>query len=209
MKRAAVPLLAGLLLAGCTSTADEPAAVVITPSNTTGFAGTSLDEPLPKPDVTLTDTKGEDFNIAEDTKGRVTALYIGYTHCPDVCPTTMADLSVAMGELPQDVADQVDVVFITTDPDRDTPKAIGKWLSSFTWDKAIGLTGDFKDIKSASDTVGIFIDPPVKNKDGTVTVEHGAQVILFGADDQSDLIFTSGFEPQDVAHDLQRLVEQQ
>src|SRR5690606_11651309 len=117
MKRAAVPLLAGLLLAGCTSTADEPAAVVITPSNTTGFAGTSLDEPLPKPDVTLTDTKGEDFNIAEDTGGRVTALYIGYTHCPDVCPTTMADLSVAMGELPEDVADQVDVVFITTDRD--------------------------------------------------------------------------------------------
>ncbi len=209
MKRAAVPLLAGLLLAGCTSTADEPAAVVITPSNTTGFAGTSLDEPLPKPDVTLTDTKGEDFNIAEDTKGRVTALYIGYTHCPDVCPTTMADLSVAMGELPEDVADQVDVAFTTTDPDRDTPKAIGKRLSSFTWDQTTGLTGDFADIKSASDTVGIFIDPPVKNKDGTITVEHGAQVILFGKDDQSDLIFTSGFQPEDVAHDLQRLVEEQ
>lgn len=204
----AVPLLAGLLLAGCAS-ADEPAAVVITPSNTTGFAGTTLDEALPKPDVTLVDTKGKDFNLAEDTKGRVTALYIGYTHCPDVCPTTMADLSVAMGELPQDVADQVDVVFITTDPDRDTSKAIGKWLSSFTWDKAIGLTGDFKDIKSASDTVGIFIDPPVKNEDGTVTVEHGAQVILFGKDDTSDLIFTSGFAPQDVAHDLQRLVEEE
>ncbi len=208
MKRA-VLLLAGLLLAGCAGTDDGPAAVVITPSNTTGFAGTSLDEPLPKPDVTLTDTKGEDFNVAKDTEGRVTALYIGYTHCPDVCPTTMADLSVAMGELPPDVADQVDVVFITTDPERDTSKAIGKWLSSFTWDNITGLTGDFADIKSASDTVGIFIDPPVKNKDGTITVEHGAQVILFGKDDTSDLIFTSGFAPADVAHDLQRLVEEQ
>jgi protein SCO1/2 len=204
----ALLMLAGVLLAGCAS-AEEPAAVVITPSNTTGFTGTSLDEPLPKPDVTLTDTEGEDFNIADDTKGRVTALYIGYTHCPDVCPTTMADLSVAMGELPADVADQVDLVFVTTDPDRDTSKAIGKWLSSFSWDKITGLTGDFKDIKSASDTVGIFIDPPVKNPDGTVTVEHGAQVILFGKDDQSDLIFTSGFAPEDVAHDLQRLVEEQ
>ena len=57
--------------------------------------------------------------------------------------------------------------------------------------------------------MGIFIDPPVKNKDGTITVEHGAQVILFGKDDQSDLIFTSGFQPEDVAHDLQRLVEEQ
>ncbi len=201
---AAVLLLA---LAGCGAAADEPAAVVVTPSNTTGFLGTSLDEPLPKPDVTLTDTDGEDFSIAEDTKGRVTALYVGYTHCPDVCPTTMADLSVAMGELPPGIADQIDVVMITSDPDRDTPKVLGKWLDSFTH-RGIGLTGDYEDIQAAAQSVGIFLDPPVKNDDGTITVEHGAQVILFGKDDQSDLIFTSGFQPPDVAHDLQRLVEE-
>ncbi len=201
---AAVLLLA---LAGCGAAADEPAAVVVTPSNTTGFLGTSLDEPLPKPDVTLTDTDGEDFSIAEDTKGRVTALYVGYTHCPDVCPTTMADLSVAMGELPPGIADQIDVVMITSDPDRDTPKVLGKWLDSFTH-RGIGLTGDYEDIQAAAQSVGIFLDPPVKNDDGTITVEHGAQVILFGKDDRSDLIFTSGFQPPDVAHDLQRLVEE-
>ena len=84
-RAAAVLAAAGLLLAGCTSTADEPAAVVITPSNTTGFAGTSLDEPLPKPDVTLTDTKGEDFNIAEDTKGHGNS--VGRHHVsPEYCP---------------------------------------------------------------------------------------------------------------------------
>lgn len=208
MRTLLVTAAGALLVAGCAS-ADEPAAVVITPSNTTGFLGTTLDEPLPKPDVTLTDTQGKPFNVAEDTRGRVTALYIGYTHCPDVCPTTMADLSVAMGALPPDVAEQVDVVFITTDPDRDTSKTIGRWLNSFSWDGITGLTGDFKDVKSAADTVGIFIDPPVKNPDGTVTVEHGAQVILFDNDDQSDLIFTSGFAPEDVAHDLQRLVQEQ
>ena len=208
MKTVYAVACAAVLLTGCSS-ADEPTAVVITPSNTTGFLGTTLDQPLPKPDVTLTDTNGKPFNIAEDTKGRVTALYIGYTHCPDVCPTTMADLSVAMGSLPPEVAEQIDVVFITTDPERDTSKAIGKWLNSFSWDSITGLTGEFTDIKTAADTVGIFIDPPVTNPDGTVTVEHGAQVILFDNDDQSDLIFTSGFEPEDVAHDLQRLVEEQ
>lgn len=196
-----------LVMAGCGSTTEEPAAVVVTPSNTSGFSGTSLDEPLPKPDVTLTDTDGKPFTIAEDTKGRVTALYVGYTHCPDVCPTTMADLSVAMSQLPKQVADQVDVVMITSDPRRDTPKVLGRWLDSFTH-RAVGLTGDYPDIQQAAKSVGIFLDPPLKNPDGTITVEHGAQVILFGQDDQSDLIFTSGFQPADVAHDLQRLVEE-
>jgi protein SCO1/2 len=133
---------------------------------------------------------------------------VGYTHCPDVCPTTMADLSVAMSKLPEEITDEVDVVFVTTDPNRDTSKVIGKWLNSFSWDGITGLTGPFKDVKETADSVGIFIDEPVRNPDGTYTVEHGAQVILFGKDDTSNLIFTSGFQPEEVAHDLQRLVQQ-
>jgi protein SCO1/2 len=207
MKRLIVVAVAGLLAACAPSSDEPPVAVVATPSNTTGFLGTTLDEPLDKPDVTLTDTSGEPFNMADDTEGRVTALYIGYTHCPDVCPTTMADLSVAMGMLPADEAAQVDVVMITSDPGRDTPKVFGKWLKSFTYD-AIGLTGKYKDIQEAAKSVGVFLDPPVENPDGTITVEHGAQVILFGKDDTSDLIFTSGFAADDVAHDLQRLLQE-
>jgi protein SCO1/2 len=207
MKRLALLALAGLLAACAPSAEEAPVAVVATPSNTTGFLGTTLDAPLPKPDVELTDTSGEPFTISEDTAGRVTALYIGYTHCPDVCPTTMADLSVAMGMLSPQEAKKVDVVMITSDPKRDTPETLGKWLGSFTHE-AIGLTGRYKDIQAAAGTVGVFLDPPVKNPDGTVTVEHGAQVILFGKDDQSDLIFTSGFASEDVAHDLQRLLQE-
>ena len=207
MNRLVLLAVAGLLAACAPSSEEPPVAVVATPSNTTGFLGTTLDEPLPKPDVELTDTSGKPFTISEDTAGRVTALYIGYTHCPDVCPTTMADLSVAMGMLPDDEAKQIDVVMITSDPDRDTPKVLRKWLGSFTHD-AIGLTGEYKDIQKAAKTVGVFLEPPVENPDGTVTVEHGAQVILFGKDDQSDLIFTSGFASEDVAHDLQRLLQE-
>jgi protein SCO1/2 len=209
-RRLVVAGLAVLALAGCASSAeqDEPVVTIETPTSTSEFLGTELGKELPKPDVTLTDTRGEPFNIAKDTKGRVTALYVGYTHCPDVCPTTMADLSVAMGELPDEITDEVDVVFVTTDPNRDTSKVIGKWLKSFAWEGITGLTGPFKDVKETADSVGIFIDKPVKNPDGTYTVEHGAQVILFGKDDTSNLIFTSGFQPEEVAHDLQRLVQQ-
>lgn len=196
---------AALLLAGC-ATAEEPVVTVVSPTQTGPYAGTTLDSAMPKPDVTLTDTAGKPFNIATDTKGKVVALYIGYTHCPDVCPTTMADLSVAMSSLPKDVAQDIDVVMITSDPDRDTPARLREWLGSFSYD-AIGLTGPYPKIQQAAKDVGVFLEPPKKNADGSITVEHGAQVILFGTDDQSDLIFTSGFAAEDVAHDLQTLVQ--
>lgn len=205
MKRYAAGLV--LVLAACGSSADEPVVTIATPTNTTGFLGTTLDKPMPEPDVTLTDTAGKPFNIAEDTKGKVVALYIGYTNCPDVCPTTMADLSIAMNSLPKDVTEQIDVVMITSDPERDTPKRLKSWLGSFSYD-AIGLTGPYPKIQAAAKSVGVFLEPPKKNADGSVTVEHGAQVILFGKDGQSDLIFTSGFTPEDVAHDLQKLTQE-
>lgn len=207
MKRHAAVGLTVLTLVGCASGDEEPAFTVASPTTTSAFLGTTLDKPMPEPDVTLTDTAGKPFNIAEDTKGKVVALYIGYTNCPDVCPTTMADLSVAMGSLPKSVTKQIDVVMITSDPERDTPARLGKWLGSFSYD-AIGLSGPYPKIQEAAESVGVFLEPPKKNPDGSVTVEHGAQVILFGKDGTSDLIFTSGFAPEEVAHDLQVLANE-
>ncbi len=207
MRGHAAIALVVLALGGCASSEEMPAFTVASPTTTSAFLGTTLDKPMPQPDVTLTDTAGKPFNIAEDTNGKVVALYIGYTNCPDVCPTTMADLSVAMGSLPDSVTEQIDVVMITSDPERDTPARLGKWLGSFSY-AAIGLSGPYPKIQQAAKSVGVFLEPPKKNPDGSVTVEHGAQVILFGKDGTSDLIFTSGFAPADVAHDLQVLVNE-
>ena len=116
MRGPATVALTVLALAGCASSEEVPAFTVASPTTTSAFLGTTLDKPMPQPDVTLTDTAGEPFNVAQDTKGKVVALYIGYTNCPDVCPTTMADLSVAMGSLPDSVTEQIDVVMITLIP---------------------------------------------------------------------------------------------
>lgn len=208
MIRPLILTVAGLLaVAGCAAD-DGPVATIATPSNTTGFEGTYLDQPLSKPDVMLTDTDGKAFNVAQDTAGKITVLYVGYTNCPDVCPTTMAELSVAMQSLPKDVAKDVEVIFITSDPVRDQPKVIKRWLNSFTWDGITGLYGSYPKIRKAADSVGIFIDPPVKNDDGSYTVEHGAQVIVFDGNDDGRLVFTSGFSAEEVAHDLQKLQEE-
>src|SRR5690242_14896233 len=102
-------MLAALLMlataAGCAARAHAtPLAVVDTPSS--AFRGTPLPKPLPMPDVTLTDTNGTPFPLAGRTAGHLSLLYVGYTHCPDVCPTTMADLGIAVSQLPAAWRDQ-------------------------------------------------------------------------------------------------------
>ena len=87
---------------------------------------TVLDQPFAKPDLVLTDTHGKTFDLRKQTKGRPTLVYFGYTHCPDVCPLTMSNIAVAKQQLPKAEQDKLRVVFVTTDPERDTPAALGK-----------------------------------------------------------------------------------
>ena len=88
-------------------------------------AAVTLDRPFAKPHLVLTDTHGKPFDLVKQTAGRPTLLYFGYTHCPDVCPTTMSDIAVARRKLPAAERDKLQVVFVTTDPTRDTAEAAG------------------------------------------------------------------------------------
>ena len=83
-----------------------------------------------KPDLVLTDTHGKKYDLREETKGKPTLIYFGYTHCPDVCPLTMSNIAIAKKQLPKAEQDKLRVVFVTTDPERDTPAALGKWLKA-------------------------------------------------------------------------------
>src|SRR4051794_17723570 len=85
------------------------------------FRGAIVTPPLPKPSFVLADTSGRLFDFAAATKGHVTLLFFGYTYCPDQCPTHMAVLSAALKKLPARTAEQVKLVFVTTDPERDLP----------------------------------------------------------------------------------------
>ncbi|MCU0266381.1 MAG: SCO family protein [Actinomycetia bacterium] len=134
------------------------------------------------------------------------AVYVGYTNCPDVCPTTMADLAVAVRSLTEQQRADVDVIMVTSDPDRDTPTRMRQWLDAF--DRSfVGLTGAYADVQQAATEMGIPIEPPVTQPDGTVVVDHGAQVLLYGRTGPARLIFTSGFTPSAVAHDIALLLE--
>ncbi|MEU0352767.1 SCO family protein [Streptomyces sp. NPDC006237] len=198
-------LIAAALLAGCSPNgahheAGKPAAVAA--ASDSPYRGTALDNGFTKPDLVLTDTTGKPFDLRRQTAGKTTLVFFGYTNCPDVCPTTMGDLSTALAQQPQTVRNSVQVIFITTDPERDTPKSLGKWLAGFG-ENFTGLSGDLTKVKKAALNIGISVEDPKKHHDGTVTSDHGTQVIAFTPkDNQGRVVYTSGTTVDDFAHDL-------
>ncbi|MDT9691960.1 SCO family protein [Streptomyces sp. P9(2023)] len=171
-------------------------------------AATVLDRPFTKPDLVLTDTKGQKFDLRERTKGKPTLIYFGYTHCPDVCPLTMSNIAVAKKQLPKADQEKLQVVFVTTDPERDTPASLGKWLPAAGDASFIGLTGDFSAIQTGARQMGIGIDPAKKQKDGSVVSMHGAQVIAFSpTTDQGYVLYGEDTTVDDYAKDLPKLIK--
>jgi protein SCO1/2 len=208
---AAFAAAAAIALAGCGSdsgsgdkAADKPASVKDTKSS----GATVLDEPFDKPDLRLTDTRGKSYDLIKETKGHPTLLYFGYTHCPDICPLTMSNISVAKAKLSPEEKKKLRVIFVTTDPERDTPKELGKWLHgqdpSFT-----GLTGDFDTIQAGARSVGVHIEPSRKKKNGDIVSTHGAQLLVFSPkDDKAHVLYTEDNSGPDVLKkDLPKLIE--
>ncbi len=206
-------LAAGLGLSGCggTSSAEEAApasgsghdghtgdapATVEGPDDV--YAGFDLAEPYRRPSFTLTDATGAAYDFKAQTAGRPTLLFFGYTNCPDICPTTMADVAVALRSVDPAVAEQVQVVFVTTDPDTDTPAVLGEYLGRFDADLPVGfvgLTGDQEAIEQAQLAAGV----PLAEDDGRA---HSALLLLYGADDAAHVAFDSGNTSRDIATDL-------
>ncbi|AQT73317.1 MULTISPECIES: SCO family protein [Streptomyces] len=170
-------------------------------------AATVLDRPFNKPELVLTDTTGKPWNLREQTKGKPTLIYFGYTNCPDVCPLTMSNVAVAKKSLPKEDQDNLRVVFVTTDPERDTPESLGAWLKAQD-PSFIGLTGDFATIQAAARTLGIGIDPAQKEADGSVVSMHGAQVIAFSPKtDEGYVLYGEGTTVDDYTKDLPKLAK--
>ena len=166
------------------------------------YAGVDLDPPYQRPQFTLTDTSGAAYDFTTATKGKPTLLFFGYTNCPDVCPTTFADIAVALRGLDPAVAQQVQVVFVTTDPARDTPPVIREWLDRFDADLPVpftGLTGDQATIDQAQLSAGV----PLAQEGGQV---HSALLLLYGADDEAHVAFDAGNTPKDISADLEKVV---
>ncbi len=166
------------------------------------YAGVDLPEPYRRPSFTLTDTTGSDFDFREQTAGKPTLLFFGYTNCPDVCPATMADVALALRGVDPAVAEEVQVVFVTTDPAFDTPEVLGDYLDRFDADLAtefVGLTGEQELIDQAQLSAGV----PLAEDDGRL---HSSLLLLYGTDDEAPVAFDAGNTARDIASDLELVV---
>ncbi|MFB6805854.1 SCO family protein [Streptomyces sp. NPDC056387] len=204
---AALMTAAALTLTACGGEPAKTNTVTQITGQSKAGAATVLDRPFDKPELVLTDTTGKPWNLREQTKGKPTLIYFGYTNCPDVCPLTMSNIAVAKKALPKADQDKLQVVFVTTDPERDTPDSLGAWLRaqdpSFT-----GLTGDFATIQAAARKLGIGIDPPKKEADGSVVSMHGAQVIAFSPkSDEGYLLYGEGTTVDNYTKDLPKIIK--
>jgi protein SCO1/2 len=162
-------------------------------------------DPQPKPDFILTDTEGHPFAFREATAGSVTLLFFGYTNCPDVCPVHMANIAAALHKLPDAVARQVTVVFVTTDPARDPPARIRAWLDHFDR-RFIGLTGSQAAVDSAQVAMGL---PSAYREDiggGRYLVGHASHVVAFTRDGLGRFAYPFGTRQTEWAQEIPRLV---
>jgi protein SCO1/2 len=198
----AVALLA--LLALACGEGGRPGLAGRTPA---GLRGQVLAQPLAKPDVVFTDTEGRPYDLRQRTDGYLTLLFFGYTHCPDVCPVHMANIAAVLRELPPSLALRVKVLFVTTDPARDTPQRLRTWLAGF--DPAfIGLSGD---TASLNRTQAALLLPPAQigtaDSAGNYLVGHAAAVVAFTPDGLARAMYPFGIRQADWAHDLPLLLE--
>ena len=203
----AVALTVGLSACGVAPSeeADNPGGVIIRGAEPSGpYLGTNLDHPYEKPDVVLTDTSGEPFDFAADTTAPVTLVFFGYTSCPDVCPAELADVASALRRVGDDVRADVEVVFVTTDPARDTPEVMRDYLERFGFPAYEGLTGPMLTIERAGTALGVAIMDGKKLPSGGYEVAHGAQVIGFGPDGTAP-VFWNDAPVVDMARDITTL----
>jgi protein SCO1 len=169
------------------------------------WGGTLLGQAQPRPDFTLTDTEGQPFDFATETRGRLTLLFFGYTNCPDICPIQMAVLTAALESA---AMPEANVVFVTTDPVRDTPDRLRRWLDRFD-PSYVGLSGTPEEIGRAEDAAGVAgsLREPAGGGDD-YEVGHAAQVIAYTPDDQAHLVYPSGVRQQDWTADLPRMMDE-
>ena len=171
-----------------------------------GWAGTVLSIEQTMPDVVLTDTQGQPFDLRAGADGRVTLLMFGYTNCPDICPISVATLASALRSLPPAVADGVRLVFVTADPGRDTPERLRSFLDQFDED-FIGLHGTVEQLDTAQRAANV--PPAVRDEpdeEGNYAVGHATQMIAYQPDGVAGIVYPFGTREGDWVNDLPRLV---
>jgi protein SCO1 len=170
------------------------------------FRGTTFVEPYPvASEIDLARSDGSRFRLSE-LRGDVILLFFGYTSCPDVCPTTMAELRLAFSELKEQDVKRVKVVFVTVDPDRDTPERMQEYVNQFN-PAFIGLSGTKTDLEKIWAEYGVYRELANEQSAAGYIVNHTARINLI--DQQGNLRVSFSFDTpvEDIVHDLKLVLK--
>lgn len=141
---------------------------------------------------------------AEQMRGKLSLYFFGFTQCPDICPTTLLSLSEMLALLDEGEREQVQVVLVSVDPERDTPEILKAYLSNFGT-HFVGLTGSAAQIKQLATSFKVFYRKiPLKN--GTYTMEHSANLFLFDKKGNAKLFYYGDVKPESLASDIKTLL---
>ncbi|WP_205617502.1 SCO family protein [Pelomicrobium methylotrophicum] len=186
---------AALALGGCDFGAQPPA-----------FKSTDVTGSAIQPAFRLVDHTGTPRTL-EDFRGKVVVVFFGFTHCPDVCPTTLTEIALALKRLPPEEAQRVQVLFITVDPERDTPEVLAQYVPAFH-PGFLGLTGDAAAVAEAARSFKVFYQKQPGEAPGSYSMDHSAGTYVFDPQGRLRLYVGHGQGAEVLAHDIRLLLAQ-
>jgi protein SCO1/2 len=166
--------------------------------------GEAVDPPRPKPNFVLTDTQGRGYDFTAETEGKLTLLYFGYLHCPDICPVHLAQIAEVFDQVPA-IARDAEVVFVSVDPGRDSPEEIREFLDRFDT-RFVGLTGSIEEVEAAQTAAGVPLARFV-GEGADYTVDHAGWVIAYAPDGLNHARYPFGVRQSMWSNDLRILAE--
>ena len=152
----------------------------------------------------LTDHNGQRRTLA-DFRGKVVALFFGFTHCPDACPTTMAELATVAKELGSD-ASQFQVLFVTVDPERDRPEVLKQYVPAFH-PSFLGMSGSAEDISRTAKEFKVYFQK-AQQAGGNYTLDHSAGTFVFDKQGRLRLFGNYGVGAKPILHDVKVLLKE-
>lgn len=168
--------------------------------------GTVVDPPFTVAADELRTTEGEPYSLAEDTTAPLTLVFFGYTKCPDICPAVLSSITSGLVKLTEEQREQVDIVFITSDPDTDTPEVLRTYLDRFD-QGMVGLSGSLTTIAEVGESIGVYVDAGEELPGGGYDPNsHGSYVIGINDKHEAPIFWSGDTAPSQFADDIRFLL---
>jgi len=193
-----------LLLAGCGDSSPGAASTIQRPPAT--FRLADISGSTPSLELSLVDSASNQPVTGDTYHGKYVLMYFGYTHCPDVCPTTLVRMSRALKQLGGRLSKDIQILFITLDPARDSAKLMSDYAKNFG-PNVVGLRGTDAQIQQVANRYHVAYGVGKRDKYGNYEVVHGSAIYIFGKDGKARLMAKSNDPASAISHDLRMLMD--